>query len=559
MHKYYKVIIIVKILLFNISFYGQISEIPSDSVINESYDELFELINSNTSKDQRINYAFLFLKKAKKNYDLEYVIGGYEILTALNDDSIGIKYADSIIDITIKRPDNFNPASAYLSKAKIYFKKLNYKQALHNYLKAQEYSIEFPNTKIEYNARHGIGNLKNTIGEYESALKVNKLNIDFFKNDINDLKVDDYINSLFSTSISYLRLHVLDSVEYYNKIGTTYSKKYNRTNKLNLFKLSNGVLYSEKGDFKKSSDTIESSVALLRSNGDRANLSIAYNYLAINQIKLNNDELALLFFKKVDSLYDLTKIINLETRDSYYSLYEILGKKKDLEGQLYYLKKIIKIDSTLNTQQRDLGSYITQNFDIPNLISKKEDLIAQLKNEKSNLLFYIVSLAIILFVISFIYYFKNQKSRKKFEKLLSLVDSKSLENSTHKTIDISKEIIAEILKNLEIFENDKDFTNTKITLSSLSKKFSTNSTYLSKVINISKGKNFSRYLNELRIDYALERLRNDASFRKYTIQAIAEDVGFKSSETFSKLFKEITSFYPSFYIKEIDKKMKGAK
>ena len=85
----------------------------------------------------------------------------------------------------------------------------------------------------------------------------------------------------------------------------------------------------------------------------------------------------------------------------------------------------------------------------------------------------------------------------------------------------------------------------------LAKELNTNSTYLSKIINVYKEKNFSNYLHDLRIGYAIERLRDDEKFRLYSIKGISEEMGFKTSESFAKAFHKKTGIYPSAFIKTL--------
>jgi len=66
-----------------------------------------------------------------------------------------------------------------------------------------------------------------------------------------------------------------------------------------------------------------------------------------------------------------------------------------------------------------------------------------------------------------------------------------------------------------------------------------------------KGKNFSSYLSDLRVDYAIDRIKNNSQFRLYSIKAIAEETGFKNTESFSKAFHKKTGIYPSYFIKNI--------
>ncbi|WP_416370339.1 helix-turn-helix domain-containing protein [Tenacibaculum ovolyticum] len=81
----------------------------------------------------------------------------------------------------------------------------------------------------------------------------------------------------------------------------------------------------------------------------------------------------------------------------------------------------------------------------------------------------------------------------------------------------------------------------------------TNTNYLSKVINQHKNTTFSNYINRLRIDYIVEKLKTDSLLRKYTIKTIANEAGFKNTESFSKAFYKFTEIKPSYFIKELEK------
>ena len=118
-------------------------------------------------------------------------------------------------------------------------------------------------------------------------------------------------------------------------------------------------------------------------------------------------------------------------------------------------------------------------------------------------------------------------------------------------------MVNEILIKLDDFESSKGFITKKYTLNSLSKELKTNSTYLSKVINITKGMNFSNYLNNLKIEYVLDKLTNDEQFRQvYNIKGIAKKCGFSNTQSFSTAFYKKTGLHPSYFIKQLNQKPK---
>ena len=108
-----------------------------------------------------------------------------------------------------------------------------------------------------------------------------------------------------------------------------------------------------------------------------------------------------------------------------------------------------------------------------------------------------------------------------------------------------------ILEGLKEFEKNKHYIENNLTLTSLSKEMNTNPRYLSLIINHFFEKNFTSYINSLRINYSIEKLKNERKFRNYTIKAIANDCGFNSSESFSSAFYKETGLKPSYFIKNL--------
>jgi AraC-like DNA-binding protein len=51
----------------------------------------------------------------------------------------------------------------------------------------------------------------------------------------------------------------------------------------------------------------------------------------------------------------------------------------------------------------------------------------------------------------------------------------------------------------------------------------------------------------------IEELKVNSKFRRYTIRAIANEIGFNTTEAFSKSFYKTTGIYPSFFMKQLEK------
>lgn len=140
---------------------------------------------------------------------------------------------------------------------------------------------------------------------------------------------------------------------------------------------------------------------------------------------------------------------------------------------------------------------------------------------------------IVLFLINLIYpHFENKVNEiviKERERIsyLSNVDQKRLEQKLN-----------ELLLEQEIFM-DEDLNLKKLaTLSGVS------SHQLSAFINVTYNKNYSLFINELRINKAKKILVDNP---KYTVLAIGYEVGFKSKSSFNDAFLKITNTTPSEY------------
>ncbi len=118
--------------------------------------------------------------------------------------------------------------------------------------------------------------------------------------------------------------------------------------------------------------------------------------------------------------------------------------------------------------------------------------------------------------------------------------------------NISDEVQYHLLVKLQKFEESRGYLKSKLNTTDLAKSFVWNSSYLSIVVNTYKQKSFSQYINDLRIDYAVARLQTDTKFRKYTVKAIAQEIGFNTAEAFAKTFYKNTGIYPSYFIKQLE-------
>lgn len=135
----------------------------------------------------------------------------------------------------------------------------------------------------------------------------------------------------------------------------------------------------------------------------------------------------------------------------------------------------------------------------------------------------------------------------------SEVSKAQVKNIKKGILDINEDTAASILKQLEKFERDKKFLEKDLTLGKLSTAFDCNSKYLSQIIYHYRGKNFTKYINDLKVDYIISLLKTDKMLRNYTNKALAEEAGFSSTQRFANAFLARAEMPPSFFIGELKK------
>lgn len=102
-------------------------------------------------------------------------------------------------------------------------------------------------------------------------------------------------------------------------------------------------------------------------------------------------------------------------------------------------------------------------------------------------------------------------------------------------------------KILEVFETSQEIYNSDFSSATLVQLTGIRYRVLSSIINERFGSNFNTILTRYRISEACRRLLDHNNYDKYTIEALAESVGFKSRTTFATNFKRLTGLSPSEY------------
>lgn len=540
----------------NILSHGQQRVNLIDSLKNKTYNELFISLNKSENLEQKELYANYIIKKAKKEKNDKLLLAGYHTQAIVNNNTLLLKYCDSIIELTELKSDKTYPAHAYQLKGDYYFNLRDYKKALENYLKVSNYANKHKNKILIFKSKDNIGSIKRKIGEKEAALKLFKENFLYAKENLEEIEISSYLNSISAIANIYNDLNLPDSSSYYNRIGLMESNKYNDVWSSHHFSLNEGLSLYHNESYFEAIDSIEKHIPYFENTEHKTNLSLAYYYCGKSYEKINKPKKAIVYYKKVDTIFQKVNSIYPNARKAYVQLINYFKQENDIENQLLYINQLIKVDSIFHSEEIYLNKGIFKEYDIPKLSKEKQDIINKMENDelKFNKIILLISIILLLSLIVLVYQYQLRRRYKK--KFKAIIDSEKSSATTYikvKQIEISEEIIKGILRKLNTFEKNNSFISKNLTLSSLANELNTNTNYLSKVINSYKNYSFSNYLNTLRIEYIINELKTNPNIRKYTVKAIADEAGFGNAESFSKAFYKIKEIKPSYFIRELNK------
>lgn len=533
-----------------------------DSLQSLKYFELYTSYIGFQEKDvlEANHYAKAYLKKAKKEQDTFFIAHGWSLIADLNIlNPLNLIYADSIVRLTADIQNKEYPARGYVIKGNYFSRKQLFSEALYNYSLASQFAMQKTNPKIIYDCNKAVGRLYANIGLNNKALVLFKEVYAYSK----DKELETQLEDLYYMSREFNALKLVDSAAYYNAIGIRKVLKTDLEPLYNFFIVNSGITKYNNMEYSKTVDSISKVLPYLTKNNRSYHLIISYLYLGKAYDKLNKKDESYLSLKKMDSIIGITEEIVPNIIDGYELLINNCKERNISKEVLIYKNQRLKMDSILNHIYTDSLKKVLFSYKTPNIISKDDRRIGELSSYKSNfqLSIYLSVITGFLMIALLIYLYKDRNQYKKSFNAI-VVHANESSNDTEPTVkkandkqlenlSISQETVDVILKGIGNFEKTNRYLKSKYSLSLLAKEINTNSSYLSKVINIYKGKNFSNYLHDLRIGYAIDRLKDDRQFRLYSIKGISEEVGFKSSESFSKAFHKKTGIYPSAFIKKL--------
>ncbi|KAB8151578.1 helix-turn-helix domain-containing protein [Kordia sp. TARA_039_SRF] len=489
-----------------------------------------------------------------------------------------LMYADKLYEIAVQLKNEDLILSSLINKGNFYFKFGNYKESMEFNLEALELAKESKNIKRELAISLNLALIKLETNDSLGAIELlNKILLVIDKGTAGTL-----INLKIKVYVALIKGHI--KVENYEK-ARTYCNK--------AIKLSRSHGNKEYEFYGLSFlGTIEK----LHKNYQIAHKLLNQSLLIAEEIKSVTQEIPLIYFEKgevfydeenyidaikvlhkADSLMQHNKLDFIKLEETYALLAKSYKEVGDIKNSLKYYEKANEAYKKNDKRQGNISVDIIKKYDLQSL--KKELNQAEKDTKQTKVTLWVSIFLGFLTFIGLLYFYKNREkqNQQKFKSLLQsleiekekvllakeeavkkakeekiVIDELVQDETTSKEVEIIDETKAKLLKKLQNFEDKELYLSKNSSLNDVAKKLKTNTSYLSKLVNAHKGKSFTAYITDLRVNYAIRRLKEDKKFRSYTIDSIARDIGFNRSESFSRAFKNKTGLYPSYYIKKLD-------
>ena len=124
-------------------------------------------------------------------------------------------------------------------------------------------------------------------------------------------------------------------------------------------------------------------------------------------------------------------------------------------------------------------------------------------------------------------------------------NTSEINNSGSLDPDIRRNLLQVVRQHMQ---DHKIFLDNQLTLTRLADTVGISTHHLSEVLNQHEGKNFYQFVNEYRINYICERMKQDNDIK---ILDLAMSAGFSSKSTFNAVFKQFIKLTPTQYRKQL--------
>lgn len=375
---------------------------------------------------------------------------------------------------------------------------------------------------------------------------------------INDSKDKNYIEARFLLEKGLLNFAVSKQEEGKINLWKSRTKLQQIGNpklasrSLQFINLKLGDYYLSRNELDSARHYLFQNLKLSKQLPSLSNVDVrAKNGLSKYYLQKKQPDSALFYISGFDKVFPKIKDVVLK-KEVYKNLAQVHYAVNDLENYKTFNEQYLKLNDSiyeLNKETMVLLANEADNAEVENT-----------GTNRSLWILVVLGVAIVGLAFTYAYHRKVKKEYAQFQKIMKDLNEKEKFKTTEvqevnpdNPYIISEKTEQIILYKLKKFEDAEKYINPKVSLQFLAKELDTNTKYLSEIINKKKGQNFNNYINELRINYIIRKLKSEPKYQNYKVSSLAEECGFNSRNTFTLAFKNTLGMSPANFVGFIKK------
>ncbi|RKS01707.1 hypothetical protein [Flavobacterium sp. 102] len=554
-----KIIFVLLIILAQETYAQQKAFKIPDTLKSKSIDYVIDRLDENED-DKSLDsiYAYTYLLKSKAANDYDNTIKAYNTVMHKSPKEAWLQYCDSMLVVAKKSKTDSLLGSAYLTRGIVYYYFKQEPKALDNFIIADSFISKSDNQYLKYKTKYSIAQIKYYLGYYEEAISLLKECEVYFR--INE-PGKPHLRTLHSLSMCYIKTKRYDLATATNDLGYREAIDVDEPSTIPYLTNSEGQNEYFRKNYRSAIEKLQKSLAPITKGNDFANVSTTNFYIGRSYWALGEKEKAIPYLKKVDDYFKSENFMKEDLLEAYDLLAQYYEAKGNPTQQLKYLTGLLKAETFVNKNFRYLSDSISRKYDMKKIIESTEELKRKLFfRDKMDIIFGIIFLIVTL-VFGFIICRQYQRRKQRKQKFKGIISHKdriaSPVPANEKIVDgdliIKPEIVAAVSKKLEKFEDSDIFLDKDFNLNKMAAYVDCNTRYTSRIICETRKKKYIEYVDDLRIDFIVNRLKTDNKYRNYTIKALTEEAGFKSPQKFKEAFVKSTELTPLYFIRELKK------
>ncbi|MCK9420978.1 MAG: tetratricopeptide repeat protein [Bacteroidales bacterium] len=511
-----------------VSTLSETLRLPDDPVVAECIGSCYKGIGDNQRAVEFFQKTLeIYKNKGIENERYNPVFSLGMIYAEWGWDEQALENYNKALKIQIAHNDSIGSAFTLVNMAGIYGKSLGNEKAM------EYFDIALNIFKKLKNPR-GIGYTLNGIGQYFKSVE----------------KYDSALASFNEAISNYQQIQYWEGMAFvYGNMGEIFMKEKNYRIALSCFTRSLQLADSSKSEIARG--TALTALGKICQQTGQLNKALTLFHQSLEIAVSRN-------FKEAmsDNYLELSKLYKqLGQFNMAFDYIQLYNETRDSLFKENSQKVIAEMEARYTTEKKERQiDLLTKENELNKLAIRSKERFTRLS---------VISSVVLLLLLMLLtrFYFLKHRAYTKYVRLT--LDQLKKEQQTVKNTDTKPGVrqsaiqaspesetmnqrLIEALKLMMV--NERLFLDPGITLADMAQKLNTNTTYLSRAINEMLNKNFSVYINELRIHEAQIMLAGK-EYANWSIEGIAVSVGFNSKSAFNSAFKKFTGVTPSFFQK----------